>query len=127
VTSPIWVPVYLLDDHILTPGHFPAYPYADPQGGYVVPDPDTWGCPNDLSCWSFRAAVEDGDDFRGLNRLGGSFAVDTSCRLGAATRWDWYREPLTGGRTDQAWTGVTEVTWRFAQKDWISMQAGAGA
>jgi lysophospholipase L1-like esterase len=126
VTSPIWVPMVLLDDNPWRQGHFRAYPYAGGEDGFLVPDPGGWGCPDDLNAWSFRASVEDGDDFRGLNRLGAVFAVDTSWRLGAETRWDWYRESLTGGGHDEAWLGVTELTWRFAQKDWIAMQAGVG-
>jgi hypothetical protein len=35
--------------------------------------------------WSVEAAVEDGYSFRGVNRVGVRFALDTACRLGVSS------------------------------------------
>src|SRR5262245_47130214 len=56
-TSPIWAPNVLLDDNPLRPGYYLAAPYADGGSGLLRPDPDNWGCPDDLAWWKMTVAV----------------------------------------------------------------------
>jgi hypothetical protein len=85
-----------------------------------------YGDPDYLKPWSVQAQIENGNDFNGLNRLGTRVAVDTAWRLGVQTNWDYYQENLANGRSDSTVMGDTEMTFRFAQADWLRMYAGVG-
>jgi hypothetical protein len=72
-----------------------------------------------------RLSAEDGNDFRGLNRVEGQFTVDTRSRFGVQTRWDHFEE-TDGGHYDETLLGDTELTYRFVQRDWVEMTTGIG-
>jgi hypothetical protein len=135
-TSPFWLPPLALDDHYDQVAFFSPYPYARLDSGYLNLYPDHLSAPNKpdtpfwdpdyLREWSLQLQLEDGNDFNGLNRLGGRLAFDTSSRFGLRSNWDWYHESLGNGRSDETLLLDNELTFRFAQADWIRMYAGAG-
>jgi hypothetical protein len=133
-TAPLWIPPFLLDDSILNPAYFPAHPYALDHVHYlwtkeVLPrDNDKpFYDPEYLKNWSVRISVENGNDFNGLNRFGGQVVVDTACRIGAQTQWNYYTESMSGGRRDETTLGFLTVDIRFAQSSWMQMHTGCGA
>jgi hypothetical protein len=135
-SSPVWGPAALLGDHYDTTAFFPAYPYAVDGLGYPRIAPGRgglgkeqeahFGDPDYLRTWSVRLALEDGNDFRGLNRLNGRLVVDTSSRFGVQSNWDYFSERLGGGRSDETLLGDTNLTFRFAQTERVQMYAGLG-
>lgn len=135
-TSPFWLPPMAMDDHYNETAYFTPYPYARFASAFlhVLPehiDPTakqeaSFTDPNYLKKWSVRVALEDGNDFNGLNRLGAHAVVDTAWRFGLRTDWDWYHERLRNGGGDDALLGNTNVMFRFAQCDWLQMYAGVG-
>jgi hypothetical protein len=136
LSTPFWLPPLILDDEHTTTAYFSAYPYASFDSAYLnlFGDGDvpttvrdaTYGDPNFAKPWSLLMQIEDGSDFDGLNRIGTRIAFDTSTRFGLRTNWDWYQESLGNGRSDQTFMEDSELTYRFAQADWIRMYAGVG-
>ena len=108
---------------------FPAFPYAEDQTGYLWIDRPESGTstppPKDLRKAGFRVSVEDGNDFDGLNRVGGTVFVDTISRLGVLARVNYLEEQLDAG-TDHLWLGELDLTCRFAQHEKVAMYAGVG-
>jgi hypothetical protein len=136
VTAPFWGPYLLLEGNgeIKPTAYFPGHPYALPnsdfldlrENGLKDEPPRSFFDPERLKLWSVRANVEDGHDFNSINRLGARLQLDTTSRFGIATNWDWYQEKLPGGRLDDLVLGDTELTFRFAQSEWLQMHAGLG-
>ncbi len=135
VTSPVWLPLVLDAGYDVT-GYFPAHPYALPQTGYMFldrGDAQPWNKqemdfsdPQYLKPWALRLALEDGNDFRGLNRLGGRLFLDTTWRVGLQSNWNYLRESLERGGSDEAVLGDTELTFRLCQSERLLIHAGAG-
>jgi hypothetical protein len=135
-TSPFWGPFMLLGEDLGVRGYFPGYPYAVDPSGYMQLDYNGtdprgaqqthFGDPAYLREWSARLAVEDGNDFRGLNRLDGQFFFDTSTRFALQGKWSYFHEDLGGGRSDESFLGDSELTFRFVQREWLQMQTGLG-
>jgi hypothetical protein len=136
-TSPFWGPFALLEDNFSVPAYFPGHPYVLPHTSYLHLDPDGWNPHDDqkadffdrdyLKKWTVRLAVEEGNDFAGLNRLGGRLFVDTTWRVGLTSNWNWYHEHLSATRDDNALISDHNLTFRFAQSEWMQMHAGLGA
>jgi hypothetical protein len=111
---------------------FPPYPYADSYPGYLiverVNDAGEVETVPDLArgWWSLRFAVEESNDFDGLNRVAGSLWLDTTSRLGLQTRWTWLHESLGCGCSDNALLGDANVTWRLLQHELFQAHAGLG-
>src|SRR5205807_260631 len=82
--------------------------------------------PPGLRWWSARLSLEDGNDFRGLNRVNGQLILDTSCRLGVRTDWNYLHEHLNGLPSDDTFLGDTNVTYRFAEHEQAEFYAGLG-
>jgi hypothetical protein len=133
VLSPFLAPMALLkDDHTLRLD-FPAHPYANGYRGYqllpvvhaeVYYDKDYKQVPR--KDWAVRLAVENGNDFAGLNRFNGQLKVEHANRWGVATSWNYYHETLPNGRSDETVIGDVNLTYRFAQNEVASMYAGLG-
>jgi hypothetical protein len=73
-----------------------------------------------------RADLEDGNDFKGLNRAAARFAFDTTSRFGVQSNWNWYRERLPCGCTDDTLLTDTNFTVRFAQSPQGYFYTGLG-
>jgi hypothetical protein len=124
VTSPFWAPPLLLGDDYVAPAYFTPYPYSGMFPGFL--SVNEVGDPGPLSNWSVRGALEDGNDFRGLNRLGGRLVLDTTSRFGGLTNWNYFNENLGNGHTDETLIGDTNLTFRFAQSERVQMHTGLG-
>jgi hypothetical protein len=129
-TSPFWLPPLIVEDDYQQAARFSPYPYSRVDSAYINVDGTRsdapYGDPDFLQPWSASLQIENGNDFNGLNRLGVRGVFDTSTRFGVRSNWDWYQENLGNGRTDETVLGDTELTFRFAQSDWLRMYAGAG-
>ncbi len=132
--SPFWLPYLLLQDNLFNPTCFPGHPYAADYIRFLEPGPvrsqnndRSLFDPERFKPWSLRLAVEDGHDFDRLNRLGGRLAFDTSCRFGLTTNWNYLHEQVPGGPGDDAVLGDVNLTFRFAQANWVQLHAGLGA
>lgn len=136
-TSPLWVPPCVMNDSPTIRGYFPAHPYALDYSNFLHCDPHNTGVPEDrdttfgdrdhLKGWSTRLWFEEGNDCRGLNRVGGGFLLDTYWRGGVQTSWNYYSEKLDNGHTDDTVLGNAHLTYRWAQCDWGQVHMGLGA
>ncbi len=136
VTSPIWLPCVIAGDDYSTRGYFHTAPYVSDKSPYLTVVPSMFNplenqgsdveAPDLLKWWSLRASVEDGNDFRGMNRANARLVFDTTSRFGFVTNWNVLTEQLDGGGTDSGVLGDTDLTFRFAQCDWMQMYAGVG-
>jgi hypothetical protein len=136
-TSPIWAPHMLMGDRTSMDSRFPGCPYAWPDMGYAYLDRFDdkpwerqalpWYDAEYLKPWAVRLALDEGNDFNGLNRVNGRLTVDTSSRLGATTNWSWFARKLSCGCIESSVVGDLNVTARFAQHEWVQMYAGVGA
>jgi hypothetical protein len=131
VSMPFVLPAALAGDTYDSWASFPNAPYAPGSSGYLSRDAFISeavhpGDPMYLKPWGAWLAVEEGNDLRGLNRVGLSAAVDTAWRLGLRTDWDLFTEN-GGGRTDHSVQGDVSLTFRFVQTEALQMHAGLGA
>jgi hypothetical protein len=88
--------------------------------------PTFFGLTERSTSWSLRASLEDGDDFRRLNRFGGSLAFLTDSRLNFTTDWKGAIERLPAGRTDSMVFGDTNVAYSFAESETLQVYIGLG-
>src|SRR5262249_14501631 len=99
-TSPFWAPPLIIGDDRPSIASFPGHPYALKSDGYLRLDRDGERPPEEqkadadaadfLKPWAARVSLEDGNDFRGLNRLGGQLFVDTRSRFGLLSSWSYF-------------------------------------
>ena len=113
--------------------YFPKGPYQISYPGYLMIDPagspefdEKWGKACQPKTWGLQLALENGNDFDGLNRVGGRAVLETTSRIGILTSWNYYRENLCDGSTDNMVIGDFNVTYRFAQRECAMMRAGLG-
>jgi hypothetical protein len=133
VLAPFYAPITLLNDEYLYRLSFAPHPYANGYRGYqalspelaeVLYDFDTKDVPR--QDWAMRVLVENGNDFNGLNRLGGSIKVENANRWGVISNWNYFRERLPCGCLDETLIGDTNLTFRFAQSETASFYSGLG-
>jgi hypothetical protein len=112
---------------------FTSYPYSTTDAylkplGDKAPDrvPTFFGLTERSAAWSVRAAIEDGDDFRRINRFGGSLAVLADRRINLFTDWKGVVERLPGGRTDGMVFGDANIAYAFAEDEKLQVYAGLG-
>jgi hypothetical protein len=125
---PFIIPALALGDDYQTYSLFPRYPYACGLPGNLWLDRGQDGDPRPRGArfWSVEAAVEDGYSFRGVNRVGARFTLDTASRLGVTSDWDFFQERRPCGCYDELTVGDVNLTYRFAQCEWMRMFVGAG-
>ncbi|MFC1705243.1 hypothetical protein ACFL59_00290 [Planctomycetota bacterium] len=132
LTAPFWAPHVALGDDFDATAFFPAYPYAKGadgslritgRGGLTEREASAR---DDLKPWSARLGIQDSYDFDGVNRLAGSFRLDTYLRLGLSTDWVWLYEDLKGGRADRLVLGDANLLYRFAQHERVQFFTGLG-
>jgi hypothetical protein len=132
--SPFTVPCLALGDDYRRQLYFARFPYHATYPGYMMLNPfaspevaEKWcqdGNPRD---WSLRLSLENGNDFSGLNRLGGQMLVESIYRFGLLTSWHYFHEHLCRGRHDEMTIGDFNLTYRFAQNEWAMFRVGLGA
>jgi hypothetical protein len=129
--APFVLPHLALGDDLNDDGCFPRAPYADGQPGYMrlhFSESQDWAKAWEagvLKGWAVRLALEDGNDFHGLNRVGGQFLVEGK-RLGLQGSGNWLTEGLTASRHDDMFLGDVNVVFRFAQHELVQMRSGLG-
>jgi hypothetical protein len=130
---------FLFDDDVhescSVDGYFPSYPYAKGQPGYMwlrrtisegeepPPQPDF----SRARGWSGRVAIEESNDFDGMNRLSLRLLLETGSGLGVQTNWSHVHENLSCGCTDNLGLGDLNVTYLFIQEEQLQVRAGLGA
>lgn len=131
ILSPFRLPHFALEGDSPSKAYFPDYPYFKSQPGHLYfPEHDNTATAHDeairLRLWSLRLAGEEGNDFRGLNRVGVRVSLDTSSRFGLQSNWNFLSESLDGGGRDSTVLGDTNITYRFAQNEKAQMHTGIG-
>jgi hypothetical protein len=131
VISPFAMPYRMLDDDYYSPTRFLSYPYAFGWPGALQPNgskkrddqeiPTGWD-----RLWTFRATLEEGNDFHGMNRLSVACLLDTFTRFGLAGRIDVFRERLPADFQDRLAMGDVNVLFRFAQSERVQFRFGIG-
>ncbi len=121
VGFPFWLPPKLLERHLQPIASFPGAPYSSEGTNYLL-----FSAQEPAKPWAVRFAVEEGNDFQGLNRVGGRLLLDSSTRFGVAANLDHYLERCGCGRSDQLMFGDVALTYRFAECEWMQMHAGLG-
>jgi hypothetical protein len=131
--APFYVPACLLGDDYNCRLNFTSYPFADGFRGYqILPpeiahqfyDADVTDAP--YKSWAVRVTMEEGNDIRGLNRVGALLKFEHASRFGVTSNWNWFTERLGSGRYDQTWINDTNLTFRFAQNEVASLYTGLG-
>ncbi len=142
LTSPFWGPAAVAQADFVSTAYFPRFPYQE-TGGYIVsaswakragdsfrrehrPDPfDGYLWPTEPRRWGARVRFDYGDNFDGLERVGGHLLMSTSSRFGLDTEMNYLRETFPGGE-DRLWIGDCNVIYRFAQSERMQWRAGVG-
>ncbi|HZZ78091.1 MAG TPA: hypothetical protein VFE62_06215 [Gemmataceae bacterium] len=130
---PFYLPAGLLGDTYTRKMPFTPHPYADGYRGYQILTPEWAKTYYEFDTaevtrkdWALRVSVENGNDFDGLNRLGGQVKLEHVSRFGIFTNWNYFHENLPNGRSDETVIGDTNLTFRFAENEVASMYAGLG-
>jgi hypothetical protein len=76
--------------------------------------------------WAVRVALENGNDFNGINRVGGQLKIENANRWGIVSNWNYFHERLSCGCIDETVIGDTNITFRFAQNEIVSLYSGLG-
>jgi hypothetical protein len=134
LAAPFVLPHNTLEDDFDRDGFFPRYPYLGRYPGYMwlgnfpngEHDEALESLMKKARTWSVRVSAENGNDFRGMNRVGVRATLDSTIRFGLTSNWNYLSESLDGGRHDATWLGDTNVTFRFAQSEWLQFYSGAG-
>jgi hypothetical protein len=127
--APFLVPTLALHDDYQTYSLFPRFPYAGGLPGDLWLDENRTEDepkPHGLRGWAVQANLEDGYDTRGVNRVGARLFLDTTFRFGISSNWDFFTERRPGGVHDELTLGDANLTFRFAQSEWMEMYAGVG-
>lgn len=117
------------------PSAFLPYPYAHDHPGYLwctpprsadpaVPrvPPDEWN----VGGAGGRVWLDNGNDFNGLNRLGGQLFLDTSRGFGFRIDGNWFHERLSCGCQDNLFIGSALVTYRLIDHERFQFHLGLG-
>ena len=122
VLMPYWGPAAAAGDANGLDAQFPAHPYADDLDGYLRFDGESSG----TDPWALRLAVENGNDFDGINRANANFLLSTQWRVGLQGQVNYYTERLQGRGSDELYLGDLNVIVRFAQHETFQFRSGLG-
>lgn len=134
ITAPFKAHRSALGDDLEVPGYFPKMPYPKGYPGYMwigrlpqhVENPELEMQMEKSRTVSFRASVEEGNDFSGMNRIGLRVTFETTSRFGIQSNWNFLNESLGGGRHDWTTIGDSYLTFRFAQNEQTQFYGGLG-
>ena len=110
---------------------FAPHPYACNYCGYqlhsvcLTPDEQQDSSEVPRKSWAVRLSIENGNDFAGMNRVGGQLRIEHDSRWGIITNWNYFHENQAG-RTDETLIGDTNLIFRFAQCEIVSFYSGLG-
>jgi hypothetical protein len=126
----------LVKESFSVPSYFPRHPYADGFSGYLRVDrklltlqPEAPALPlflQDTKTWSCRCSLEDGNDFNGLNRVGGQVLLDTSYHVGCLIDVNYFNEDLGAGRRDQLLIGDANLVVSLIRMRKLEDRVGVG-
>lgn len=124
----------ILDGLIVTDTPRPArcgflpYPYHADYPGYLWPGPSEQPPPaeRNLGGGAGRLLIENGNDFTGLNRLGGQLFLDTARGWGVRLDGNWLHERIGCGCHDNSFLGSLLLTYRVFDHERIQFHLGAG-
>lgn len=121
VTSPITIPIAILDDDYDRVPDFPDAPYEKNKEGYL-----RMTAPSDVSRdWAGRLSFDTGVNFDDLYSLNGRLQLEHQNRWGLDASWSTLNERVPGGR-DHMTLGDANVVFRFAQRDSAQFYTGIG-
>lgn len=113
---------------------FRDYPYQTSFPGYMMGNPfdapelkERWCNEGMPRGWSVRASVENGNDFDGVNRVGGTVLAETASRFGFLTQWHYFHENQGGGRRDDLTLGDINLTYLVITGQRVLFRVGLGA
>ncbi len=122
LTLPWWGPHYAIGDSWDGTADFPQYPYESDHPGYLIlVSPLT----ENFNSWGLRAAVDYGNDFSNMQRIGTQVLLEHSSRFGIDAEANHWIEDLGTTQRD-AWSGDANLVFRFAQSEHVSMRSGIG-
>ena len=121
VTSPIWAPMYVLNENYRKGYYFSEFPYAD-STGYMLPEV----YPNTLP-WSLRLRTDYSTNFDRLDNFSGQLLFETTSRFGFKASGNYFEEKLLSGKRDRVYLGDDNLVYRFAQSKRALFRAGVGA
>jgi hypothetical protein len=112
------------DDHANS-GFFPGFPHAPFRDGYLHVEPLSDREWDAVSWWAVRLSAEGGTDFGRTGRVGGSFFLETTPRVGFSVRSNVYQR-RSGGRQEDLYLNTADLTYRFAQNEVFEFYTGLG-
>jgi hypothetical protein len=148
-TSPLWLPMKILDDRLDKVWCFEEYPYEQTRGYLydleatqadhaLQQDPnierkELLAERSDLfpsivhpRRWALRVGAEYADNFSGLHRTSGSLLLSSSMRIGIDAQWHYYEEHLQVGRFDALHLGDANLVFQIAQSERAQFRSGVG-
>jgi hypothetical protein len=121
VTSPVTVPIVILDDDYDRAADFPAAPYKGNPEGYL-----RLTAPTDVSkAWAGRLSIDTGGNFDDLYSLNGRLQLEHQNRWGLDASWSHLNERVAGNR-DEMTLGDANLVFRFAQGEAAQFYTGLG-
>jgi hypothetical protein len=121
VTSPVTVPIVILDDDYDRVPDFPDAPYQGKSDGYL-----RMTAPTDVSrAWAGRFSIDTGGNFDDLYSASGRLQLEHQNRFGLDASWSYLNEQVIGHR-DALTLGDANVVFRFAQGEAAQFYSGIG-
>jgi hypothetical protein len=121
VTSPVTIPIVILDDDYDRGPDFPDAPHQGGADGYL-----RMTAPTDVSrTWAGRLSFDTGVNFDDLYSLNGRLQLEHQNRWGLDASWSTLSERIPGGR-DHMTLGDANVVFRFAQGEAAQFYTGIG-
>lgn len=131
--APFWWPHELIEPDGMVGGYFLPWPYAQQQPGSMwlqrlteLPAAGDEVATPWVKRWQLRLALEESNDFDGLNRVNGHLLLDSTSRLGFQTSWSYLSEKLDCGCHDDMVLGDFNLVVRFAQSERAQFRTGLG-
>ncbi len=117
VSSPIWVPMAVLEDEHDHVTRFLDYPYQEPGCGCLFAGsaaPSSWSLEQAL--WG-RASVDFATPVDDVYRVGGTLFLSGANRFGLDAQAHWFEERLSDGTYDHMTLGDADIHYRFAESE----------
>lgn len=130
VTSPIWLPINIVEDGRGLQSYFPRFPY-DHTPGYIIYDyspemDNATQAGRRPRRWAGRMRFDYCDDFDDLQRVGYHLLLATSSRFGIETEMNYLQEQFSDAPHDRIWLGDCNAIYRFAQNERMQWRVGLG-